>query len=46
MIYCGGLHNIVLDNYGQLYSWGRNEVGQLGTKIININDNDSYCLIP
>jgi len=27
MIYCGGLHSIALDIYGQLHSWGRNEVG-------------------
>ena len=29
-IECGGYHNAAIDNQGQLYMWGRSDVGQLG----------------
>mmetsp|Transcript_15925 Transcript_15925/g.53290 ORF Transcript_15925/g.53290 Transcript_15925/m.53290 type:complete len:341 (+) Transcript_15925:3190-4212(+) len=28
---CGAFHSMVIDNQGNVYGWGRNHVGQLGT---------------
>ena len=40
---CGGLHTIVLNHEGELYTWGSTEGGQLG---LNPNIKEETVLEP
>ena len=35
---CGHAHTLAVNQYGQLYSWGQNDSGQLGIGLENIPD--------
>ncbi len=39
-ICCGRYHSLVLTNSGEVYSWGRNEDGQIGMEeVVKMNVN-------
>jgi alpha-tubulin suppressor-like RCC1 family protein len=54
MISCGSHHSLALTECGQVYSWGRNEFGQLGLRntiqtnkpnLVKIVDENNYTII-
>ncbi|EGR28585.1 regulator of chromosome condensation, putative [Ichthyophthirius multifiliis] len=45
-IICGGLHSLALTKKGHVYSWGRNEGGQLGLNQDVLKDNLYFCCLP
>lgn len=45
-IVCGGLHSLVLTKNRHVYSWGRNEGGQLGIERKYFTNEKCYITLP
>ena len=45
MIECGGYHTLALSDEGEVWSWGRNDVGQCGINKINLYKDHVGCVV-